>query len=251
MCPILVINLDASRARMAAADQKLQACGQGYERLEAVNGCALPAEELAGVVSADRADFFKLLSAGEAGCYLSHLRALERMVREGWPRMVVLEDDFQLKPDFLPAIEALLAVPGEPPHLIKLEGALSGGDVVTRLATGHKVVRYRRPPIHATALLWSLEGARRFLAQSSKLRRPVDVQMKHWWEGDLDVLAITPAIVGLDPELSKESTIGARRPVGFSGLIRRLGYRVSYSLASHWHCLRKFGFGGWRRATFG
>jgi glycosyl transferase family 25 len=249
-CPVLLINLVGSKDRLATAQAEMSRAGVEFERIEAVDGRLRPAEEIARLAPWDRAAFFKALSPGEVGCYLSHLAAAERIVKEGWPRALVMEDDFRLTPAFAPTLRALMALP-EVPHLVKLEGSLSGGEVVAELASGNRLVRHRRPPVRTVALFWSLEGARRFLAVAHPLRRPVDVQLKHWWEGDLEILAVSPAPVTQDEKHATASTIGARRPQGFAGRLRQWRYRLGYAFESQWHLLRRRGFGGWLRANFG
>jgi glycosyl transferase family 25 len=249
-CPVLLINLAGSTDRLVTARAELSRAGLAFERLEAVDGRLRAPEEIARLAPWDRTAFFKALSPGEVGCYLSHLAAAERIVKEGWPRALVMEDDFRLTPAFAPTLRALMALP-EVPHLIKLEGELTGGEVVTELPSGNRLVRHRRPPVRTVALFWSQEGARRFLAVAYPLRRPVDVQLKHWWEGDLNILAVSPPPVVQDEKHATASTIGARRPRGFLGRLRQWRYRLGYAFASQWHLLLRRGLRGWLRANLG
>jgi glycosyl transferase family 25 len=222
--------------------------GIEFERIDAVDGRLLPLAEIVRIAPWDRSAFFKALSPGEVGCYLSHLAAAERIVKEGWPRALVMEDDFRLTSDFAPTLRALMDHP-DLPHLVKLEGSLGRGEVVATLASGNCLVRHRRPPVRTVALFWSLEGARRFLAVAYPLRRPVDVQLKHWWEGDLDILAVSPPPVTQDEKHATASTIGARRPQGFVGRLRQWRYRLGYALESQWQLLRRRGCRGWLKAN--
>lgn len=250
VCPVLLINLAGSKDRLATAQAEMARAGVVFERIEAVDGRLRSAEEIARLAPWDRNAFFKALSPGEVGCYLSHLAAAERIVKEGWARALVMEDDFRLTPEFSPTLRALMALP-DVPHLIKLEGSLTGGEVIAELASGNRLVRHRRPPVRTVALFWSLEGARRFLDIAHPLRRPVDVQLKHWWEGDLDILAVSPPPVVQDEKHATASTIGARRPQGFVGRLRQWRYRFIYACASHWHLLRRRGVRGWLKANLG
>lgn len=249
-CPILLINLAGSTGRLATAQEEMARAGVTFERLEAVDGRLFPPAEIARLAPWDRSAFFKALSPGEVGCYLSHLAAAERIVKEGWPRALVMEDDFRLTPQFAPTLQALMALP-EVPHLIKLEGSLAGGESVAELSSGNRLVRHRRPPVRTVALFWSIEGARKFLEVAHPLRRPVDVQLKHWWEGDLDILAVSPPPVVQDEKHATASTIGARRPQGLAGRLRQWRYRLAYALESQWQLWRRRGFRAWLKANFG
>lgn len=250
-CPILVINLRSSTARWAKASAELTAAGLAFERLEAADGRILPAEELARLAPPNAGAFFKPLSPGEVGCFLSHVAAAERIVREGWPRALVLEDDFLLGADFTRRLEDLLALPGEPIDLIKIEGFLRGGQTVAVTPGGQRLRRHRRPPSRTAAQLWSLAGARRFLATARPFLRPVDVHLKHWWEHGVEVVYVDPPLVGDGDAAGVTSTIGARAAEGFAGACRRVAYKAKFAFASHGHYLFRRGFLPWLRSLAG
>ena len=85
-CPILVINLRSSTARWEKVSAELASTGLLFERHEAVDGRLFSAAEIAQLAPWDSSAFFKPLSPGEIGCFLSHVSAAERIVREGWNR---------------------------------------------------------------------------------------------------------------------------------------------------------------------
>jgi len=237
--PVLLINLDGSVDRLKKASSQLAAAGISFERLPAVDGRLLPEIERSRLAPWDRKAFFKPLSPGEIGCYLSHLAALERIVKEGWARALVLEDDFLLAPDFPSRLRELLETPGSVPPLVKLEGACRGGKVERSLPSGMRIMRNRRAPSRTIAQLWSLDGARTFLAKASRLRRPVDVQIKHWWETGVEVLYVTPAPIKDGDATGAGSTIGARNPGDLKSRLRKAKYRLGFFLESTWRHLRR------------
>lgn len=250
-CPILLINLNQSTGRLLEAQKKLTLAGVNFERIEAVDGRLLNADDLNGITEWDKNKFFKPLSAGEIGCFLSHIAAVERIVSEGWPMAVVLEDDFELHADFNNLLSKIVNSGDSFPDLIKLEGILAGGDIVKKITKDLNLVRHRRPPVRTVAQLWTLEGAKKFLAIAHPLRRPVDVQLKHWWEGDLNILTAVPALVTQDTKQSTTSTIGARHPVGLTGKIRQYIYRFNYAFLCQWQLFRRYGWRSWWRANRG
>ena len=73
------INLDKDRARMQSARNILGPLGLDVQRVAAVNGSLLPKRPL--------------LSAGEVGCFFSHLLALETFLQSGDAQGVIFEDD--------------------------------------------------------------------------------------------------------------------------------------------------------------
>ena len=237
--PVLLINLDGSAERLKKASSQLAAAGISFERLPAVDGRLLSESERSRLAPWDRKAFFKPLSPGEIGCYLSHLAALERIVREGWPRALVLEDDFLLAPDFPSRLRELLEQPDPVPALVKLEGACHGGKVERILPSGMRIMINRRAPSRTIAQLWSLDGAKTFLANASRLRRPVDVEIKHWWETGVEVLYVVPAPIKDGDATGAGSTIGARNPGDLGSRLRKAKYRLGYFLESAWRHLRR------------
>lgn len=253
-CPLLLINLARSRERLASARSQLAAAGLEAERIEAVDGRAMSEAELRRIAPPEANAFFKPLVPGEIGCYLSHVAAAERIVAEGWPVALVLEDDFSLAPRFRETLAELVGRVAELPDLVRLDSplALEGGEVVAELPlSGARLVRHRRPPSCTAALLWTQAGARKFLAVARPLRRPVDVQLKHWWEGDLSILVVSPPAVTLDPAHFRASTIGHPGPLAPRQKIRRLLYRAGYAFASQWALLARRGPRSWFRANLG
>jgi glycosyl transferase family 25 len=250
-CPILVINLAGSTVRWQKVSAALEAVGLTFERHEASDGRLLSATEIAQLAPWNPAAFFKPLSPGEVGCCLSHVSVVERIVREGWERTLVLEDDFLLADNFVARLKDLLAVPGPPADLIKIEGALRGGERVAETPGGQQLYRHRRPPSRTAAQLWSLEGARKFLASAQPFLRPVDVHLKHWWEHDLEILYVRPSLVMDGDATGVTSTIGARPASGLGGACRRLRYKTNFAFASQWHYLRRYGLGSWCRQLLG
>jgi glycosyl transferase family 25 len=237
--PVLLINLDGSVERLRKAAAQLEAAGVCFERLPAVDGRKLSETERARLAPWDRRAFFKPLSPGEIGCYLSHLAALERIVKEGWPRALVLEDDFILTLDFPSRLRELLEASGPVPPLVKLEGVCRGGDVEQRLPSGMLLMRNRRAPSRTIAQLWSAEGAKTFLANASRLRRPVDVEIKHWWETGVPVRYVSPAPIRDGDATGAGSTIGARNPGDLISRLRKARYRLGFFVESCWRHLRR------------
>ncbi|MFM9179850.1 MAG: glycosyltransferase family 25 protein [Phycisphaerales bacterium] len=247
-CPILVINLDSSTSRLESVTRQLHAAGFTFERLPAVDGRLLPEGEVARLCPDNSRHFYSPLSRGEVGCSLSHIRALRTMLDRGLDRCVVFEDDFELRPGFARCLHELLALGDRLPEAVKMYGRRSRGEVIATLPGGDRLVRSNSPPICSTCTLWTDRGARKLLAASSRILRPIDVQVKHWWEMDLDVAWVSPPPVIDCTELMQRSTIGDRRAQGVARLLSQLRYRWGYAAARQWHCLRIGGPARWFRA---
>ncbi|MRX49878.1 glycosyl transferase [Paracoccus sp. S-4012] len=233
--PVFVINLDGSDARLEAATRQLEAAGLPFERVPAVDGRGRdPSADPA--YDPRRAWRFmgRPLQGGEIGCFRSHLAAAERFLQTGAPVGVVFEDDLLLMPG---ADEGL-------PALIERLGREPGWDLVnigpTRLKYASRLgmfdggfrrfglVRAHYFPMTTTGLIWSREGARRFLELGRSIHAPVDHALRDWLTRSGRGLAVWPAMVG-DIRVESEITPGgapARRGPGaerslFYGLIKQ------------------------------
>lgn len=114
---IVVINLPARADRRHLIDAELRRAGLSLDH---------PAVEVFAAIRPDTAAGFP--SIGAHGAYCSHLAVMERMIDQGWERVLVLEDDMAFAPGFaarLPALARALATrkwgmlyghPGDLPH---------------------------------------------------------------------------------------------------------------------------------------
>jgi len=100
MAPLIyVINLDRDAERMASIRANLEALGLPFERLPAVMGKDVPEwEKLVDLPAYAWRNRLDTPRAGEVGCYLSHLKAMETFLRTDAPWCVILEDDVEVLP---------------------------------------------------------------------------------------------------------------------------------------------------------
>jgi len=148
---------------------------------------------------------------------------------------VVLEDDVALKPEFAAVIDAIAALPAGW-DMVKLIGRdsekLSG---CTPLIDGFQLVNYQRVPSLTAGYVISRSGAQKLLASRIPFGRPIDVDLRHWWENDLRIRGIVPAAITLD-DTSFQSSIGAK--VAESGLAaswRKFRHKAAYTWLNHKH----------------
>lgn len=246
--PIILINLSESKARLERSRQELARFNLSFERLEAVDGRKISKDELDKITQWDKSAFFKPLSPGEVGCYLSHIAAAEKIISENWPYALVLEDDFRLTPHFSDIISRISRDPPKGFHIIKLQGKVHGGEVIINLGLDYKIMRHRSISSQTVAQLWSQDGARAFLNIARPLRRPVDVQLKHWWEGSLSIFQLSPSVVLDGDARGTTSTIGARKPKGVLNWLRRSSYKLTFSIQSHLNFIYRYGLLSWIRS---
>jgi glycosyl transferase family 25 len=234
--PVYVINMDANQTRLARVAEELGRAGVAWERLPAVNGRALSAEETARVYDA-KANARRArhdLVAPEIGCYLSHVRAAEWLRDGGFEAAVILEDDMRVTGDLAGVIAGLqadlAALPGAW-DLVKLFSfkpvALTG---VRQVGPGVSVGRPDRVPSTTLGYVLTRAGAEKILARVPPIFRPVDEDHKHFWEFGLKVAMIDPQPIAIGEQETPEGTVGeSRRRMGKrDGALRRVWRTIRY-----------------------
>jgi glycosyl transferase, family 25 len=240
--PIRYINLDRDAKRRQRMDAELQRLGLAGERFAGVLWTALPAAEQDTLYSPalNARQFHKPLVNGEKGCYASHLAVWQWLLQSPHPAVVVLEDDLRLKADFAAVCSAIAALP-EGWDMVKLIGRAELGrreklQAQQRLCPGYALVQYRRVPSLTAGYVISRAGAAKLLATRRPFGRPIDVDLRHWWESQrLRVQGVHPAAIELD-DTSLDSSIGAKvAEVRLQDKWRKFRHKLAYSLGNAWH----------------
>src|ERR1700761_2874783 len=105
---IYVLNLARAADRRAHIERAADAVGVTLDVIEAVDGRTLTDAQRKLVDHRRRRRITPfLLSDNEIGCWLSHRRAMQALVKSGKGMAGILEDDVTLLPDFPRVLEAL------------------------------------------------------------------------------------------------------------------------------------------------
>ena len=244
MPPILYINLDRDTDRRDRMVAQFAELGLPAERLPGTLWSGLGEQRQQQLYSPalNRRQFHKPMVAGEKGCYASHIHAWQWLLDSAHPALVVLEDDVRLDERFAATLQAIetLAVPWD---MIKLIGRADDATSWKRgrgldLLPGHALVRYRRIPSLAAGYVLNRDAAQRMLARRMPFGRPVDVDMRHWWETGVRVHGVVPGVLELD-QTSLNSSIGAKvEEAGVAAKWRKFRYKADYSWHNTWHGAR-------------
>jgi len=215
--PCFVVNLATAVERRSAMEALLSRHGIGATWFDAVDGRVMSDDEIARCFDARRADIaYGPMSRGEIGTSLSHLEIYRRMVEQGVPCAVILEDDVLLADDF----SALL----EPEGAQSLAAVFAPEDPVmvqmTHVARGYRPGAIRlgsRQIVRPHGGVWLTSGYFLTLAAARNLlgaMYPVWMVADHWRyferEGLLRLYALTPNAVW-ESQLSQVSDIAPER----------------------------------------
>lgn len=201
---IYLINLARSTDRLEACAKQLDAHDLSYERIDAVDGDNMQSSTISEVYDFNKSPYHKHMTTGEIACYLSHVQTWQRIVDEKLDYAVVLEDDILLRDNIQQGLHLIASI-NEPWDLIKLAEAPIKRKVEHYIPMEEfSLVTYNKVPIRTCAQVISLAGAKKLLANSSKVTRPIDVELQYWWESELCVFGLKPYTVAPDNNLFSE-----------------------------------------------
>lgn len=236
---IFVINLDERPDKFKNAQEQLIAQGLNCERISAVRGSDLTQEQIEQAYDkeANKQHYMKTMSVGEIGCYMSHRAAWQKIVDENLDYAIILEDDAEPTESFATGIETLKTIKNW--DFIKLQGGRGGRRIIETIETQNpiiKVARYDNTPVSCLAQAVSHQGAKKLLAKSKRFYRPVDVDIQHYWEKDIDVIGLEPKLIdkgNFDSDITAVSQNQGRGKK--SKLIPRLRYRLFLAIKKSNH----------------
>ena len=208
MAPLIyVINLDRDAERMASIRANLEGLGLPFERLSAVMGKDVPEwEKLVDMSAYAWRNRLDAPRAGEVGCYLSHLKAMETFLRTDAPWCVILEDDVEVLPACADVLRSLAEK--DDWDLVKLFNFHSGLPVKKRaLGSAHHLVAHLTRTTSSAAYVVNRRAAETLLKSMRPITEQVDHALDRPWENGLRVRGIRPMPVVLAPVAATTSTI--------------------------------------------
>jgi glycosyl transferase, family 25 len=209
MAPLIyVINLDRDTERMASIHANLVRIGLSYERLPAVMGKDVPDwEKLVDLPAYAWRNRLDMPRAGEVGCTLSHLKAMETFLKTDAPWCVILEDDVEVLPACADVLRSLAEK--DDLDLVKLFNFHSGMPVKKRaLGSAHHLVAHLTRTTSSAAYVVNRRAAETLLKSMRPISEQVDHALDRPWETGLRTRGIRPMPVALAPVAHTTSTIG-------------------------------------------
>jgi len=249
MWPSYIINLEDNVTRLRNSSRQMDAQGIDWTRVDGVNGWAMTEEEVAAVYAADenarRAKH--PLVRPEIGCYLSHVRAWQMIAADtAHPGGFIFEDDFAAAPELRRALE-LLSRPDPDWDVVKLFSFDRSPRMVTdaELGDGLRIGTPYRIPTCLIGYGITREAAARLSETAIPFFRPVDEDMKFFWEKGLRIALVTPPPVTIGSQEAETGTISGtrraeakrRRLSDAFRVLKNIRYQVSYEAQLRYHRL--------------
>lgn len=222
---VLLINLDRSTERLVRCRAVLDGLGVAWERVAAIDGRDLDAEFLSRInpQPPPSAQWYRPLTPGEIGCFLSHLRCWRLILERQWDCALILEDDFAATSVCTAQALDVLAASHKQWDVLKLSCIGRDPMPVAALDAGLELCLRGRGPVDGTAYWVSNEGARKLVAERECVYRPVDFELKHHWERHLRLLAARPEMFGQIGHEQAPSIIGERTDYRSYPFLKKMG----------------------------
>ncbi len=198
LAPLLVLILTCDRSppeRLVSAHGQLTTPGRALD-VRVINGHLAGdpvVDELHDPGSA-RWRTKRPMSRTEVAIYAGHRRAWQTLLDSDAPFALFLEDDFTVADAqrFVSVLRGAQSLLSDGRHVVKLfdfEKQRPTMAAMSRVIADVEIVRWQSPTAGMVAYLISREGARRFLRRK-RIFRPVDEDLKYWWELGLDVWSV-------------------------------------------------------------
>lgn len=202
------INLEHSTDRRTSAERQATQFGITLERIEAVKGSDLTAEDFKRYDRKRGKKYYTSeLTPNECACIESHLKALRAFLASGADYGVILEDDFELSPDFNEGI-AWLTQRTSGWELCKLWSSRSKNYPLHPPTAGKFNLILPRKKCVSLSYIYTVAGAKRILENFATYWLPFDAQIAWYYTmRDIPMCAVSPSIVNI-------STLGAISTIG-------------------------------------
>ncbi|MBV8592286.1 MAG: glycosyltransferase family 25 protein, partial [Acetobacteraceae bacterium] len=239
--PIFVINLQRDTERRRHMEQQLEGLGLKAEFITAVDGRTLSQRERAACDRArSRRVYGREMTENEVGCYLSHHRLYERMIRERIETALIMEDDVRVDQNFPRILDELLFCPFTDWLVIRLDSkrtqvvdppsAKFAGTRVADISGAAGLYRLRTRVLGVGAYLIKHEGAVRMLAYGRRIFMPIDQTLDRYWENGILPYVVRPLPVQQREDFGSSTgprPFGGRRTQPLSGRLQCRVQRIS------------------------
>ena len=209
MLPIIFINLSKDTARRFSIENELDRHGLSHSRFEAILWKELPESQKSFLYSKklNKEQHHQPLIDGEKGCYASHLSVWSSFLKSEHDAIVVLEDDVKISSAFKSVIDNL-DIDSFEWDMIKLIGRQNEKVHSGKIISGdYSLIKYKKIPSMTAGYIISKAGAAKLCKTRIPFGRPIDLDLRHWWENDLRIYGIYPSLISLGT-VSFSSSIG-------------------------------------------
>lgn len=200
-----LINLDGSEERLTSATRQI-ATNVDYRRFSAFDGRGRNPQDFPEYDDAKAVRFYgRPMTGGEMGCYFSHIGCARAFLDTDADFALVLEDDVLCNQNSFGVLDRMVdwIDRADLTNWDMINLCLPPTKMYSALETfeGEKAIfsltRAFYPPMTTTAIMWSRQGAERFLATSDHIYAPLDHYFRRWLATSGRGLAVVPPLFGI------------------------------------------------------
>ena len=236
--PSYLINLEENVVRRNNSIRQLKDMGLEWYRINAVNGWKLSERDIVKFYSAEASRYQAKspLTAPEIGCYISHLKAWERIASGNSAGGFIFEDDFLATAGLRSVLAEISDDGGSTWDMIKLFSLDNSPHTIARQPLGqqHEIVIPYSVPSCTLGYGVTVAAAARLADHTIPFFRPVDEDLKFFWERGIRVSLVLPSPITVGVQRTSTGTIGdERRGIDAEPFLKRISYglrNVKYQL---------------------
>ncbi|NVO57712.1 glycosyltransferase family 25 protein [Rhodobacteraceae bacterium B1Z28] len=237
----IILSLPKDVARRRSCESELAHLGLEHQFSDAIPGDQLEEADMRRIYDAEmnRSKFKRPLSRSEVACTLGHRQIWQKVAASEDHLCLVLEDDATFVQDPRPFLDAI----GQCPEcfedvMIKLDGVpCKTAQVLKTIGKQNLILSDRLPP-RTTGYILGRRAAARLVELDAPISRPVDIDLKFYWEHKVPILTLREQMVA-EREAFDSNIEACRREAKtgstLSRFVRNLLYqsRYTYGRLSH------------------
>lgn len=222
---IFLINLKDSTDRLKRSSDQLSYQNIDFERIDAIHGKYLSNDNILEHYSKElnSKSYYRSLSLGEIGCYLSHRKAWQRIVDLKLDYAIIMEDDFKLVGDLNKVFNALESLNNQW-DIIKLASYNNRERPIrykTQIDADFEIVIHNKTMTGCCAQAITYKGAKKLIEFSQQFGRPVDTDIQHIWETGIPAVSLMPYYIEQDLSIDSDIAQVANRERIKKGFFKR------------------------------
>lgn len=230
-----ILSLPEDLERRHFCGNELTHLGLRHAFADAISGDQLDEADLQRIYDADmnRSKFKRPLSRSEVACTLGHRQIWQRVADSPNPVSLVLEDDATFVQDprpFLGAIDQRAECFED--VMIKLDGVCDRNTRVLSTIADQSLVLSDRLPPRTTGYVLGRRAAARLVELAAPIARPIDIDLKFYWEHGIPILTLVEQMVEERETFSstiEPCRIATKTGSSFSRFVRNLVYQAKYT----------------------
>ena len=208
-----VINLRRSAARLNEISGRLNRAGIAFRRFEAFDGREIdPDNTPLFERKAYQARHGRLPSAGEIGCFLSHIGAMRAFLATNAEYCLLLEDDAIFEPQFVRVFDGLQRTASEWDVVLLYGNHPGAQQPLARIDEHHRLVGFFTRQTGAVAYVVNRRAAQIYIEKLLPMTLPIDIDFDRAWDFGIKFRGVQPFPVRSGAHPSDIGMLGTKFP---------------------------------------